>query len=167
MSLGSSKVLIIKDFGDFHEIRGFSSNSVERSPRSGWSRPSDSSFRLGKLLFGSVSKGLSKKFMKSHGLVCGSVPSRSVDVARITKILDYQGFWWFSLKSMDFMKSDGAIITTRLAQTAGYLIPPRETAFQKCFEKFITYFLDISWFSMWIPAVEIGGCRLDRQNPWV
>ena len=59
-----------------------------------------------------------------------------------------------SLKSMDFMKSDGSIITTRLVQTIRYLIPPRETAFQKCFEKFIKNFLNISWFSMWIPAVE-------------
>ena len=57
------------------------------------------------------------------------------------------------------MKSDGAIITIRLVQTIRYLILPRETAFQKRFEKFITYFLDISWFSMWILAIEIGRCH--------
>ena len=57
------------------------------------------------------------------------------------------------------MKSDGAIITIRLVQTIRYLILPRETAFQKRFEKFITYFLDISWFSMWILAVEIARCH--------
>ena len=77
---------------------------------------------------------------------------------------------WYSrisMKSMDFMKSDGSIITIRLVQTIRYLIPPRETAFQKCFEKFITYFPVKSWFCWWFPAIEMGRCRLDRQNPWL
>ena len=57
ISLGSSKSLIFKYFCDFHEILGFPLNFVERSSRSGWPRPSGISFRLGKLLFRSVSKG--------------------------------------------------------------------------------------------------------------
>ena len=167
MSLGSSKSLIIMDFSDFHEIHGFPSNLMGRSSRSGWPRSSGTSFHLGKLLLGSVSKGLSKNFTKSHDLVCGSLTSRSVDVTKIAKILDYQGFWWFSWISWNFMKSDGAIITIRLVQTIGYLIPPRETAFRKCFERFIKKFRDISRFSMWIRAVEFGRCYQDRQNPWL
>ena len=95
MSLGSSKSLIIKDFDDFHEIHGFPSNSVERSSRSGQPRPSSISFHIGKLLFRSVSKSLSHIFWISHGLVCGSLSSRSIDVAWIVKILDNQ---WKSMK---------------------------------------------------------------------
>ena len=82
------KSLIIKDFGDFHEIHGFPSNLMDRSARSGQSRPSGTSYHLGKLLFRSVSKSLELIFQRYYVFVEGSLPSRSVDVAWIVKILE-------------------------------------------------------------------------------
>ena len=118
MSLGSSKVLIIKDFGDFHEIHGFPSNLMD------WSSyihlPISTAgihilnheisrkyvINFSKRFWKAVSRGRMRYLMVWTSLIVMIAPSDFMKLMDFNEILDYQGFPLISTTVVRYKASD-------------------------------------------------------------